>query len=243
MLDILEKTDMEHLDKTKFLSISISATFLPKLLTEDKIWKKLSASAKEVYRALSSNYDYELGVAKITHAQILNEAGLGGNATVVKSLDTLEEKGFIVRVETKTKSHYYLLPHQEKFYSKICDFEERDLSIYYTINKKSKKDNELNQTTHKLFFRVCYNLSCLDIDNPDKLIDKYSFDGNRLRIILSMCDSIYIAKKYNLVKDMNLNAYLMECLKKGNITENIFDDSVMNKIKNMIRKNKQNITE
>lgn len=243
MLDILEKTNITHLDKEIFLSIQSNVTFLPKLITEDKEWKKLSASAKEVYRALSSNYDYELGVAKITHAQILNEAGLGGNATVVKSLDTLEDKHFIIRVETKNKSHYYLMPHQEKFYSQICNFEERDLSLYYTINKKSKKDGEINQPTHKLFFKVCYNLSCLEIDNPDKLIDKYSFDGSKLRTILCMCDTIYIAKKYVVVKDIDLNAYLVESLKKGNITENIFDEEIMNEIKSIIRKNKQNITE
>ena len=58
-----------------------------------------------------------------------------------------------------------------------------------------------------------------------------------------MCNSIYIAKKYGLSKDINLNDYLIDSLKKGNITENLFDNETMNTIKNILIKNKQNITE
>ena len=243
MIDIINKTQLQTIDKDTFLSISSICSFIPKSITENNIWKKLPLSAKEVYRVLVSNYDYELGIAKTTHSQILNEAGIGGNATIVKSLDTLEEKGFIKRVESKTKSHHYLMPYQEKFFATICKLEPRDLSLLYTINKKTKKEIEVKQAIDKIFFKACYNLSCIGIDEPQKLIDKYSSNGYELRIILSMCNSIYIAKKYNLVKDMNLNNYLVESLKKGNITENIFDDKTMHYIKNILIKSKQNITE
>ena len=135
------------------------------------------------------------------------------------------------------------MPYQEKFYATICNFEARDFSILYTINKKVKKDTQIKQVTNKLFFKVCYNLSCLGIDEPQKLIDKYSSDGNQLRIILSMCNYVYIAKEKNLNKDINLNKYLIDSLKRGNITENIFDEKTMNTIKNILINRKQNITE
>ncbi|MBW5389778.1 hypothetical protein [Brachyspira hampsonii] len=243
ILDIINKAQLKTIDKDTFLSIASMCSFIPKSITENNTWKKLPLSAKEVYRTLVANYDYELGIAKTTHSQILNEAGIGGNATIVKSLDVLEEKGFITRVESKAKSHHYLMPYQEKFYATVCNFEARDFSILYTINKKTKKDTQIKQVTNKLFFKVCYNLSCLGIDEPQKLIDKYSSDGNQLRIILSMCNYIYIAKEKNLNKDINLNKYLIDSLKRGNITENIFDEKTMNTIKNILINRKQNITE
>ena len=243
ILDIINKAQLKNIDKETFLSIASMCSFIPKSITENNTWKKLPLSAKEVYRTLVANYDYELGIAKTTHSQRLNEAGIGGNATIVKSLDTLEEKGFITRVESKMKSHHYLMPHQEKFFATVCNFEVRDFSILYTVNKKNKKETQVKQAVDKLFFKVCYNLSCLGIDDPQKLIDKYSSNGNQLRIILSMCSSVYIAKKYNLNKDINLNNYLIESLKTGNITENIFDNKTMNTIRNLLIKNKQNITE
>ena len=243
IIDIINKAQLKTIDKDTFLSIASMCSFIPKSITENNIWKKLPLSAKEVYRTLVANYDYELGIAKTTHSQILNEAGIGGNATIVKSLDTLEEKGFITRVESKAKSHHYLMPYQEKFYATICNFEARDFSILYTVNKKIKKDTQIKQVTNKLFFKVCYNLSCLGIDEPQKLIDKYSSDGNQLRIILSMCNYVYIAKEKNLNKDINLNKYLIDSLKRGNITENIFDEKTMNTIKNILINRKQNITE
>ena len=243
IIDIINKAELKTIDKDTFLSIASMCSFIPKSITENNTWKKLPLSAKEVYRTLVANYDYELGIAKTTHSQILNEAGIGGNATIVKSLDTLEEKGFITRVESKAKSHHYLMPYQEKFYATICNFEARDFSILYTVNKKIKKDTQIKQVTNKLFFKVCYNLSCLGIDEPQKLIDKYSSDGNQLRIILSMCNYVYIAKEKNLNKDINLNKYLIDSLKRGNITENIFDEKTMNTIKNILINRKQNITE
>ncbi|ACN84536.1 hypothetical protein OFR22_04280 [Brachyspira hyodysenteriae] len=243
IIDIINKAQLKTIDKDTFLSIASMCSFIPKSITENNTWKKLPLSAKEVYRTLVANYDYELGIAKTTHSQILNEAGIGGNATIVKSLDTLEEKGFITRVESKAKSHHYLMPYQEKFYATICNFEARDFSILYTVNKKIKKDTQIKQVTNKLFFKVCYNLSCLGIDEPQKLIDKYSSDGNQLRIILSMCNYVYIAKEKNLNKDINLNKYLIDSLKRGNITENIFDEKTMNTIKNILINRKQNITE
>lgn len=243
IIDIINKAQLKTIDKDTFLSIASMCSFIPKSITENNIWKKLPLSAKEVYRTLVANYDYELGIAKTTHSQILNEAGIGGNATIVKSLDTLEEKGFITRVESKAKSHHYLMPYQEKFYATICNFEARDFSILYTVNKKTKKDTQIKQVTNKLFFKVCYNLSCLGIDEPQKLIDKYSSDGNQLRIILSMCNYVYIAKEKNLNKDINLNKYLIDSLKRGNITENIFDEKTMNTIKSILINRKQNITE
>ncbi|WP_297245691.1 hypothetical protein [uncultured Brachyspira sp.] len=243
IIDIINKAQLKTIDKDTFLSIASMCSFIPKSITENNTWKKLSLSSKEVYRTLVANYDYELGIAKTTHSQILNEAGIGGNATIVKSLDTLEEKGFITRVESKAKSHHYLMPYQEKFYATICNFEARDFSILYTVNKKTKKDTQIKQVTNKLFFKVCYNLSCLGIDEPQKLIDKYSSDGNQLRIILSMCNYVYIAKEKNLNKDINLNKYLIDSLKRGNITENIFDEKTMNTIKSILINRKQNITE
>ena len=243
IIDIINKAQLKTIDKDTFLSIASMCSFIPKSITENNTWKKLPLSAKEVYRTLVANYDYELGIAKTTHSQILNEAGIGGNATIVKSLDTLEEKGFITRVESKAKSHHYLMPYQEKFYATICNFEARDFSILYTVNKKIKKDTQIKQVTNKLFFKVCYNLSCLGIDEPQKLIDKYSSDGNQLRIILSMCNYVYIAKEKNLNKDINLNKYLIDSLKRGNITENIFDEKTMNTIKSILINRKQNITE
>ncbi|MCZ9892626.1 hypothetical protein OFR29_10090 [Brachyspira hyodysenteriae] len=243
IIDIINKAQLKTIDKDTFLSIASMCSFIPKSITENNTWKKLPLSAKEVYRTLVANYDYELGIAKTTHSQILNEAGIGGNATIVKSLDTLEEKGFITRVESKAKSHHYLMPYQEKFYATICNFEARDFSILYTVNKKIKKDTQIKQVTNKLFFKVCYNLSCLGIDEPQKLIDKYSSDGNQLRIILSMCNYVYIAKEKNLNKDINLNKYLIDSIKRGNITENIFDEKTMNTIKNILINRKQNITE
>ena len=243
IIDIINKAELKTIDKKTFLSIASMCSFIPKSITENNTWKKLPLSAKEVYRSLVANYDYEIGLAKITHSQILSEAGIGGNATIVKSLDTLEEKGFITRVESKVKSHHYLMPHQEKFFATVCNFEARDFSILYTLNKKAKKETQVKQAVDKLFFKVCYNLSCLGIDDPQKLIDKYSSNGNQLRVILFMCNSVYIAKKYNLNKDINLNNYLVESLKTGNITENMFDEKTMNSIRNILIKNKQNITE
>lgn len=243
ILDIINKAELKTIDKDTFISISAMCSFIPKSITENNVWKKLPLSAKEVYRALVANYDYDLGIAKTTHSQILSEAGIGGNATIVKSLDILEEKGIITRVESKAKSHHYLMPYQEKFYATVCNFKPRDFSVLYTTNKKNKKDNQAKQATNKLFFKVCYNLSCLGIDAPQKLIDKYSSDGHQLRIILSMCNYIYIAKEKQLNKDINLNKYLIDSLKRGNITENIFDEKTMNTIRNILINRKQNIIE
>ncbi|MDA0081134.1 hypothetical protein [Brachyspira hyodysenteriae] len=58
-----------------------------------------------------------------------------------------------------------------------------------------------------------------------------------------MCNYVYIAKEKNLNKDINLNKYLIDSLKRGNITENIFDEKTMNTIKNILINRKQNITE
>ena len=241
IIDIINKSQLKSMDKDMFLSVSSICSFIPKNITENPKWKELQPSAKEIYRALVSNYDYELGIARITHSQILNEAGLGGNATIVKSLDSLEESGFIIRVESKTKSNNYLMPYQEKFFAEICAFEVRDLSVLYTI--KNKKEHKRKQSVNPLFWTVCKKLSCLGIDTPHKLIDRYSSEGNQLRVILSMSDAVYIAKKYNLKNNIDLNKYLIDLLKKGNIRDNIFDNETMNSIRNIIIKIKQNITE
>ena len=58
-----------------------------------------------------------------------------------------------------------------------------------------------------------------------------------------MCNYVYIAKEKNLNKDINLNKYLIDSLKRGNITENIFDEKTMNTIKSILINRKQNITE
>ena len=58
-----------------------------------------------------------------------------------------------------------------------------------------------------------------------------------------MSDAVYIAKKYNLKNNIDLNKYLIDLLKKGNIRDNIFDNETMNSIRNIIIKIKQNITE
>ena len=241
IIDIINKSQLKSMDKDMFLSVSSICSFIPKNITENSKWKELQPSAKEIYRALVSNYDYELGIARITHSQILNEAGIGGNATIVKSLDSLEESGFIIRVESKTKSNNYLMPYQEKFFAEICAFEVRDLSVLYTI--KNKKEHKRKQSVNPLFWTVCKKLSCLGIDTPHKLIDRYSSEGNQLRVILSMSDAVYIAKKYNLKNNIDLNKYLIDLLKKGNIRDNIFDNETMNSIRNIIIKIKQNITE
>ena len=241
IIDIINKSQLKSMDKDMFLSVSSICSFIPKNITENSKWKELQPSAKEIYRALVSNYDYELGIARITHSQILNEAGIGGNATIVKSLDSLEESGFIIRVESKTKSNNYLMPYQEKFFAEICAFEVRDLSVLYTI--KNKKEHKRKQSVNPLFWTVCKKLSCLGIDTPHKLIDRYSSEGNQLRVILSMSDAVYIAKKYNLKNNIDLNKYLIDLLKKGNLRDNIFDNETMNTIRNIIIKNKQNITE
>lgn len=241
IIDIINKAQLKFMDKDMFLSVSSICSFMPKNITENPKWKELQPSAKEIYRALVSNYDYELGIARITHSQILNEAGIGGNATIVKSLDSLEENGFIIRVESKTKSHNYLMPYQEKFFAEICNFEIRDLSVLYTV--KNKREHKSKQSVHPLFYKVCQKLSLLGIDTPYKLIDKYSSEGNQLRVILAMSEAVYIAKKYNLKRNMDLNKYLIDLLKKGNIRDNIFDNETMNTIRNIIIKIKQNITE
>lgn len=241
MIDIINKSQLKNIDKEIFLSMSSICSFIPKNITENIKWKKLNSSAKEVYRTLVSNYDYELGISRITHSQILNEAGIGGNATIVKSIYALEENGFITRVESKAKSDHYLMPYQEKFFADICNFEVRDFSVLYTI--KNKKEHKSKQSVHPLFYTICKKLSRLGIDAPHKLIDKYSSEGNRLRVILSMAEAVYIAKKYGLKKNMDLNKYLIDLLKKGNIRENIFDNETMNTIRNIIIKIKQNITE
>ena len=157
IIDIINKAELKTIDKETFISIAAMCSFIPKSITENNTWKKLPLSAKEVYRALVANYDYELGIAKITHSQILSEAGIGGNATIVKSLDTLEEKGFITRVESKVKSHHYLMPYQERFFASVCNLQVRDFSSLYTINKKTKKETQIKQSIDKLFFKVCYN--------------------------------------------------------------------------------------
>lgn len=243
LLNIEETREITFLDKDTFLSLSSSIAFLPQNLTESQRWKKISLSAKEIYRSLVVNYDYEAGISKITHAQILNEAGIGGNATVVKSLDILEESKYIVTVETQSKSHYYLLPYQEKLYASVCRFAERDFSVYYAVKRKLKKDELQDKSPHKLFFKACYNLICFGIEQPEDLLKKYSSNGNTLRIILSMIDAVYIAKKYNLAEHINLSSYIVDMLKSGNITESIFDADIMAKIKQVTIKNKQNLTE
>ena len=96
---------------------------------------------------------------------------------------------------------------------------------------------------HKLFFKACYNLSCLGIEYPLNLLEKYSSNGSVLRTILSMIYAAYVAKKYNLVKDINICDYVSDMLKSGNITENLFDAETMTKIRNITIKNKQNLTE
>jgi len=232
-----------QIEKDIFLTLSSGIIFLSKNLTETKKWKKLSSNAKEIYRTLLVDYNYETGSSQMTHAQILNEAGIGSNATIVKSLDILEERGFIIRVESSVKSHCYLMPYQEKLYESLINIKKRDILSNYKVVKKNKKQEEIKKP-HKLFFKACYNLISLGIDSPDRLIDKYSSNGNILRIILSMCDSIYIAKKHKLgPPDVNLVEYLKDSLKNDNISENMFDDETMIKIKSIITKNKQNITE
>lgn len=245
MLDILEdRVDTGvRIEKDFFLSLSNELVFLSKSLTETREWKKLSSNAKEIYRTLLMNYDYEFGTSQMTHAQILNEAGIGSNATIVKSLDILESKSFITRVESNVKSHCYLMPYQEKLYAKLTGVEKRDFSGKYKVVNRNKKQEETKKP-HPLFFKSCYNLINLGIESPDKLIDKYSSNGSILRIISSMCDSVYIAKKYKLMSpDLNLTLYLTEALRKDNISENIFDDETMEKIREIIKKSKQNITE
>ncbi len=245
MFDILENsTDNKvQIEKDTFLALSNQIVFLSKNLAETREWKKLSSNAKEIYRTLLAGYNYESGTSQMTHAQILNEAGIGSNATIVKSLDILEEKGFIIRVESKVKSHCYLMPYQEKLYASLINIEKRDLLSNYKIVNKNKKTEEIKKP-HKLFFKACYNLISLGIESPDKLIDKYSSNGSTLRIILSMCDSTYIAQKHKLKSpDINLIEYLSESLRKDNISENIFDDETMIKVNEIIKKNKQNITE
>lgn len=245
MFETLEDTTYTkvQIEKDTFLSLSNSVVFLSKNLTETREWKKLSSNAKEIYRTLLVDYNYETGSSQITHAQILNEAGIGSNATIVKSLDILEEKGFIIRVESSVKSHCYLMPYQEKLYASLIKVQIRDLLSNYKVVNRNKKQEEIKKP-HKLFFKACYNLISLGIESPDRLIDKHSSNGNILRIILSMCDSIYIAKKHKLGSpDLNLIEYLKDSLKNDNISENMFDDETMIKIKSIIKQNKQNITE
>ncbi len=246
MLDIIiedEIVNHTRLEKDMFLSLAETVVLLPKQLTSYKEWKKLSSSAKEIYRALLANYNYETGISQITHAQILNEAGIGGNATIVKSLNSLEESAYIVRVGYKTKNHCYLMPYQETFYSEIIGTEARDFLTHYKVIKKNKKSEVDNKTPHKLFFKACYNLINLGVENPDKIIEKYSDNGNILRIVLSMCDTAYIAKKHSLITDIDFAEYLKECLKKDNISEQIFDSETMSKVKSILRKNKEAVVE
>ena len=76
IIDIINKAQLKTIDKDTFLSIASMCSFIPKSITENNTWKKLPLSAKEVYRTLVANYDYELGIAKTTHSQILNDMSL-----------------------------------------------------------------------------------------------------------------------------------------------------------------------
>ena len=73
----------------------------------DLMLGKVSGNAFKVFFALVSEMDYSTNRVKLTRDEIINKTKLSKN-TVVKSLDELEEAGFIRRLGSSINRSYQL---------------------------------------------------------------------------------------------------------------------------------------
>lgn len=245
-----EEINVENKDILSLLSDFTKHTvFIPKYLTECKIWKSLSPSAKEIYTILAANYNYQEGLSKITHTEIQNESGIGSRATLVKSLNALKEAGVIHVVEIGTKNnlvrHNYLMPYQEVFFAKILNTVPRDFSHYNPVkpDAKPKKKKKNLDDIHPLFFKVCHKFICLKAQSPEKVIGEYSDDGYTLRIISFMCDATYIIQKHDLLPGKNAKEMLLDFIKDGNISRDAFGSDITKRVMALLKEDKEHSVE
>ncbi len=80
-----------------------------KVYTEglEKMLEEVSGNAFKVFFALVSELDYSTNQVKLTRDEIMSKTKLSKN-TVVKSLDELEEAGFIKRLGSSINRSYQL---------------------------------------------------------------------------------------------------------------------------------------
>lgn len=244
----MEKTtDISENEKQYFLeSLSEESVIIPSLLSETRAWKKLPATAKEIYRVLVSYYDYQEGISKVPQQEIQSASGIGSRVTIVKAIKDLNEKEIIKIVEIQTKNklvkYHYLLPYQEKFYSSFTGLPFRDLSKVHksdVLRSKSKTNATLPEETSPLFYRVCEKLSALKIKNPHTLIGKYANDEENLRTLMFMSDATHIVHKYKIPNEgeaiTNTVSYLVSKIKNNEISEDIYGKEAKEKVKAVIK--------
>ena len=243
----IDVVDSNQSEKMAILSdLCKKASFLPHPLLENKLWKELPSTAKEIYTILASNYDYKDGLSKVTHSTIQSASGIGSRATIVKSLKVLREFLIIHVVEIGTKnkivSHNYLMPYQEEFYAQMLGIKPRDFSHYNPVRydkKPTKKKKSVSDDINPLFFKACYKFICLDIDTPNKILEKYSEDLEALRTIIFMADCAYIIKKHSFMPNEDVSSVLVDFIKNGNISKNAFGIETTEKVREILIKNKQ----
>lgn len=218
---------------------------IPINLLNSAIWKDLPPTSKEIYLVLASNYDYKEGLSKMTHSTIQNASGIGSRATIVKALNILKELAIIhvveVGIRSRIVSHNYLMPYQEELYAQMLGEKPRDFSHYNPVKykKTNKKKKSISDKIDPLFFNACHKLSCLKIDTPNKLIEKYSDDSQTLRTIIFLCDCAFIINKHRFMPDEDVFALLTKFIEDDNIKQNAFGDDITKKVKNVLIKNKE----
>lgn len=249
-----EEKKNETIEKKRadFHDFGRNAVIIPRELMERKTWKTLSANAKEIYRVLAGGYDYENGIAKLTHNEIQNESGIGSRATIVKALRELDECGIITIVAEASSNHmvrhHYLMPQQERHYAGIIGIAPRDFSaVYQTANaspqKAVRQHTRLPAEIHPLFFKVCQKLLRLRVDRPERLIGRYADKGEKLRTVMFMCDASYIVQKHKIKVNgksiPNAIEFLIERLGEDNVREDIYGKTATDEIRDILRAYKE----
>ncbi|MEK6793242.1 MAG: hypothetical protein AABZ39_00585 [Spirochaetota bacterium] len=247
-----KKNEAIEKKRVEFHEFGRNAVVIPRELMERKTWKGLSANAKEIYRVLATGYDYENGIAKLTHNEIQNESGIGSRATIVKALRELDEGTLIVIVAEGSSNHmvrhHYLMPQQERHYAGIIGIAPRDFSAVYqnastSLKKAVRKHTRLPAEIHPLFFRVCQKLLKLRVDRPERHIGRYADKGEKLRAVMFMCDASYIVQKHKIKVNgksiPNAIEFLLERLSEDDVREDIYGKVATDEIRDILRAYKE----
>ncbi len=242
-----EMNGTEQIEKASLIAdLCKLSCIMPATLVESRLWKKTPSSSKEVYLILAANYDYQSGLSKVTHTMIQDASGIGSRATLVKALNVLKESRLIHVVEIGTKnkivSHNYLMPYQEEVYAKMLGSKPRDFSHYNPViftKKPSRKKKSIYDDIDPLFFKACHKLSCLGVDTPNKLLERYSEDTQSLRTIIFMCDCAYVIKERSLIVSDDPYSMLVEFISNAHIDKNAFGDEITKEVRAILIKNKE----